>query len=461
MKIDRESFEYRGQWWEPGKSRKKFPGTLKRGPNGIILTLEKYKPQTDDLDFRRPLKKSDIILGNTIDDKKITLYGCREIGVSTHNHKIQSINCQISSVLIGHHFRNANQINFKKVLFSFTFLDEWLNFFNFKVNLSKYNLKLTYYNPKKIPIKIDEKTRLTILWHPTYPGRSQYQKEVKITQQAFIQLEFSRNASLSEIRKTIQKLQDLLVFCTNEKVFSKDIDAYLNKGRDSIAIIHDNSDMISEKEHPSHLMVPFDAIYPIRKKVIIKWLRFYGKIEPLLQLYLGNFYNKNNYLNYQFLGLIQCVEGYHRSKHKNKGYVSKSKYDLRILPQLISAIPANLDDDFKASLKSKASYGYEYSLRRRIKELLESLPADICAKFIRNNGEFIGKLVDTRNYLVHQDESSKKKAVTENGKLYVLKIQLELLIEVLILKDLSFNDSSIGRIVSEKIARYRQGLFPN
>jgi hypothetical protein len=70
--------------------------------------------------------------------------------------------------------------------------------------------------------------------------------------------------------------------------------------------------------------------------------------------------------------------------------MDKEKYLSSIYKELVKNIPNELEDEFKEGLKSKIKFGYEYSLRRRIKELF------------RANDNFIN------NFVIESDVLQKK-----------------------------------------------------
>ena len=65
---------------------------------------------------------------------------------------------------------------------------------------------------------------------------------------------------------------------------------------------------------------------------------------------------------------------------------------------------ADIGKDHRTSLKSRLKYGHEYSLRKRLTELLDRLSSDSRLLIADDTSGFIGKVIDTRNHLTHPEE---------------------------------------------------------
>jgi hypothetical protein len=143
--------------------------------------------------------------------------------------------------------------------------------------------------------------------------------------------------------------------------------------------------------------------------VFEKWYEIYDKVEAPSQLALSVLYSKNLWLHVEFLSLMQALEGYHRAVVSG-AYMSKETYE-SVRELLCSAIPTTLTSDHRASLKSKVRFGYEYSLRKRMDELVKKLDEPLRRHILGDDGRMPGSWVDTRNYYTHWDESLRTEAL--------------------------------------------------
>lgn len=90
-------------------------------------------------------------------------------------------------------------------------------------------------------------------------------------------------------------------------------------------------------------------------------------------------------------------------------------------------IPNNLDKSHKESLVSRINYGNEYSLRKRLGELVSSLGEEIKAIISPRPDYFSTTIVDARNYFTHYDSSLTSSELKGRG-LYDANQRLKILL---------------------------------
>lgn len=183
---------------------------------------------------------------------------------------------------------------------------------------------------------------------------------------------------------------------------------------------------------------------------IQKWFEMAIRLRPVFDLYFGIFDMPFMYIQLQFLTLSQALETYHRRKYDGF-YMAVEKYE-SIEQILIQAIPVDLDNSHRDSLKSRIKYGYEYSLRKRLelilKEVLEPYKR-IIDRLIGNRGEFIDKVVKTRNYLTHYTEDLEQTAITDLEEQYKLVQKMKLLIQLCFLIELTLSPETVEKLSQE------------
>ena len=180
----------------------------------------------------------------------------------------------------------------------------------------------------------------------------------------------------------------------------------------------------------------------------------------MFDLYFSTLYNPHLYTESTFLSLIQAIETYHRRRFGGK-YQADKKYKENLYRNFIEAIPESTNRDFKQSLiNGKLKYANEYSLRKRLKELIKYLIGNDLG-FLVNKASykaFINKVYNTRNYLTHYDESLRRKAVKGN-ELFTLTVRLRAILEIFLLEELGFKPDSIREIIlNNRGLRYRLGI---
>lgn len=184
--------------------------------------------------------------------------------------------------------------------------------------------------------------------------------------------------------------------------------------------------------------------------ILKNWFEKEEKLKPVYKLYLASLYNYDMYLEYKFLSLIQAIEAYHRIKYKGLDkYMQDDEYKI-VLDKLKEKLPNLLEKSFRESLFTKFKYGNEYSLRKRFKILFSNSFVEIFKIPRLKLERFIKKVVDTRNYLIHQDNELESVTFHDN-EFFHANLILKTLIEVHLLNELGFKNEEINKFYQKKI----------
>ena len=126
-----DDIEYEGQWWLPENETQKFHGklTVSQGKGGKLCF------RAFDSNMLK-LSKTDIILGNSKDGKKITLYKCVLLNLS-YSGSAQEYVFISTYVFVGALFNTTDQIAFKCLYVRYLNLETWVNTSGFKINAPK------------------------------------------------------------------------------------------------------------------------------------------------------------------------------------------------------------------------------------------------------------------------------------------------------------------------------------
>jgi plasmid maintenance system killer protein len=148
--------------------------------------------------------------------------------------------------------------------------------------------------------------------------------------------------------------------------------------------------------------------------------------------------------------------------------MKKMEYENKLLDKFLQPVKdAHLEQSFTESLKNRLKYGYQYSLRKRLDQLLDSPNGEeFLTLFVAKDGEnekqkiatetstasekdqklmqwmknyreaFVEKTVKTRNWYTHFDEDDRSQAVTDGLELEFLNRKLRLFLAALLLGQL-------------------------
>ncbi len=198
--------------------------------------------------------------------------------------------------------------------------------------------------------------------------------------------------------------------------------------------------------HHFQMILPYSRISENISDVLSLWFAKAQHLRSVYDLFFGTFYNPGLYLQFQFLSLMQAIESFHRVTKGGK-YLSNEDWQ-PYRSTLASAISKELDSGHRESLKSRIKYGNEYSLRKRIGELLETLDESTASLLTPTDRFFTGVVVDTRNYLTHYDDELKDVAL-KNADLYWANQRLKILITILLLKEIGISEDLIVNSMKE------------
>ena len=142
--------------------------------------------------------------------------------------------------------------------------------------------------------------------------------------------------------------------------------------------------------------------------------------------------------------LIQALEAFHRASGIDK-YVSDDSY-APMQTALVDAIPSSIASDFRTAMKARLKYGNEFSLRKRLTLISKRVPKDLWAFITNDDPKFVTRVVTTRNYLTHRDESQKDD-VMEFAAIFNAAESLKLLIAFLLLTETGIEAKKVAEVI--------------
>jgi len=449
-----EEFEYKGIWWLPNKPKEQISGVFKFTPNeGAILDLIGSFKDTE----------PKIILGISSDGKKITLYKCFKTQSNLSILGFSTSSFYANMAFVGIHFQKTEDIKFKGLSVHYMYLDEWFNisgFVDIQYSSDEKEIVIKYELLKPIQAVInDYKIFLDIRVTP--PTLSIVQKEASIKQMVYIRVESSEEKPFDEYLNIIYLIQNFLSLGITEPVYPLIVEGKTEMNKKIIKI---NKETINYYYPPVKVygaldipkvpktLYPFDMLFTFRdisdkfEFFLKNWLEKADLLEPVYNLYFETLYSPRINLKHKFLSLLQAIESYHRRTMNN--FEQPEKQHKKKIEEILNAVPHKHKD----WLKDKLAYSNEPTLRKRLKDILKKF-ADVSNKFISDKKSFVEKVVTTRNYLTHYDETLKKQSA-EGEELYHFTQNIKILLEICLLEELGFTSDNIKNLISNKYRRY-------
>lgn len=451
--------EYRGYWWLPEDDSKKIPGTLSFAEHKgkAILNLLGTLVEPHNLLKARTMP---LIYGFSESGKQITLYQCSNLGAHLSFPGFSTEKYNVARVFVGGYLGGGGDITFKTVSVSLSNASEWVNVsgIEYTMTASGGDTTLKYSARKVVEVNWGKEWKIEILHRASVqpPKHSLETTIASITERVQFKIESSEEKPFDWFLQKIDLISNFLTLGIGAPVFPLAIDGTTERAVliiDNVTRYPDVAIFFSMAEDPrmlknrtwNEMLFAYRHITADFETMIKKWFEKAELLSPVYNLFFGTFYNSSMYLQHEFLSLIQALESYHRRVCVGK-YLEDKPYE-PIRKTLTERIPADLDSSFKESLKSRLKYGNEFSLRKRLKDVLDRY-SKFATGLIDDFDVFISQVVDTRNYLTHYTHELEEKAF-KGYDLYVLCQKIKFLIEICFLSELGLSEDSISRRLKE------------
>lgn len=447
-------FEVNGIWWLPSQPDKRFSGTLFY-KHEDEMTLEIQGSFRDIRAFGRvEASEQEIILGLTDDGKQCTLYNNFETRSQLNLPGITKTVFLSQYLFVGKHFNSVDDLSFTSMMARFTNLESWLaqNPFKTDFKFEEREWTVSYTFPDKIEVDIaDAKIRTTY----GYNTNDNLFTSIERHHTAYFEIAPKDAQGLNYYWAKIFDLNNLLTLLIGQTTYTKKITAMGDeitiapgkKTRETIDILYtQRKPTLKENIHPFEMIAPLPRISNKVSTVISLWFSNADKLRSVYDLFFGTFFNPGMYLQFHFLSLMQALESYHRVSRGGK-YLTDVDWK-PYKDKIMASIPPELESGFKESLKSRIKYGNEYSLRKRIGELISSLDDTVKAALSPSANYFSGPIVNTRNFLTHYDDELKPLALDGND-LYYANGRLKVLMIILLLREIGIEDTEALTMLRE------------
>ena len=450
-----EKINLNGIWWLPDAPEARISGILNYDPNeGIFLELIGTFSNLISYDQNRSY---DIVIGVSTNGKMVTLYNCMEIKRSLSIPGVESSRIRADLLLFGHHFEKIEDIKFDEIYIGYSLLDDWTNFKFYDIEYRKNekdkmrSISIHSREPKSYETIYNE-FKISLISDLSMKG--DLKNELLFKGSPYFKIEGKENIYLTSIFRINHLLKgiislgvgkpvhNLFIHCRNNNIYEE----YKGKKYYTSIILYYKLKEYSEGikiQTWNEMLFLFRDINDNFSRVINNWISKYDNLKPVYNLYLATINKGEIFSEDLFLNVIHAIEAYHAKVYDAK-YLSDDEYE-EVYGMLISSIPQEIPEDFRSRVKHSLKYLNEYSLRKRLKEILRSI-GDIHKNYIDNDDEFINKIVNTRNYFTHYTDDLKEKAITDLVELYYETQRLRIVLEICIMKELGFTIENIKEI---------------
>jgi hypothetical protein len=461
-----DKFDVTGHWWLPSSPDQKACGRLAFDPHGDA-TVELDGRLEGKSKGLRGHKAWPIVLGETRNGVLCTLAIVEERATSI-GPRIQTSVVSAAFCLLGCHFDNLDAIQFMSCEADYSNLTPWLGRRPFdeelpsEINSTRFSVAYKDLPNIRIPVKSQGFSLTFGSWFRT-GGGTRFEIEMKHGESVVLRPRSKR--SLRWFLERLYELRHLLTLLMMEPSrlerirvqFGKHLEPTTRKMRGDFATVlfrqtYDECEI--QEMHEFRIPFHFSAINKQMPKILENWFGNYDLLQTVYGLFLLPMYNQHLNIEYRFLSYLQALEALHRLS-VGGSYMTIEEYD-KTRKAMDASIPSGIENDHTQALKSKIKYGYEYSLRKRLKDLAGIIGRS--GMYRITDGEdpekFLRRVVETRNYLTHHDQNSK--SISMSGKDMVkANHSLRLFLMLLILQEICIPvDLALERLDESGLLRY-------
>jgi len=454
MRIEKE-FRKTGYFWLPEHPEKRLPGTLTI-INGGAVKLETIGMFHDKSVANKELCEIGRISGCIEDEGSVTLLNCaykKKVIIHGLVVPLSKSEIDVGCALIGADFSTDKEVVFNTLSFSIDCMDEWVGISSIDVEMLEDRSVIIECTPKVGFIyELTNGMKLEFVFQHSL---STSLTEAKVTQNILCKLSSDKPRTKAEYLQVVRKISNFLSLAIGKSLDIKKITAtstdislrhnpfpWAQQDEDVAISIYYKRTLATEKElYVSHheMLFTFGLIKSNFEKILNKWIDLYAILEPAFDLYFSTRFNPHKFSESKFLTLVQGLETYHRRT------TSEKLMDDAVFQTLIETIISTCPEDDKKWLSGRLKHGNEVSLKTRIIQIIEPLKKYIGdEKYIT---KLIWKILNTRNYLTHYDESLEN-SCAKGAALYEICLKMDVIFQLNFMKILDFTDNEIENAIT-------------
>lgn len=461
-----ESVDIRGIWWLPANPDLQIPGRLQfTDEDWPLLELDGCFTGIEEIfsDSERP-----IILGIGVDGTRVTLVRCHLVGEQLNLPGLRTSRYSSTLLIVGGHFSSEDAICFPKYRAAFDRLPEWSRLSGFRRDLKSDDQKhmeeftASYRFPPRGTVEVQGSK---IGFHTEFNASGDWLTRGEMRQTLYLEIEPPAPMMYGEMFEgPLYLLQNFLSLGVGLPVYPERVVGVAQdiagggeapgKPSKSVEMLYfiGKRKVTKRQLMPQEMLFSYGAIRDEFETCLTRWFERSELLRPILDLYFGTIYSPSMYLQHEFLSLAQAVESYHRRTVPGT-YLDSAVFErvLFCLKCAISNPRLHIPAPARSALDGRFKYMNEYSLRRRLKDLLQDVQ-DLVAPAIPSVPSLVDSVVVTRNYLTHYDPDSEERSAS-GLQLKLLSESLRLLLEVLMLKEVGL-DRDVIRSLVESNQRY-------
>jgi hypothetical protein len=449
--------KWSGQWWLPGDEGNALAGELVLSTSELVLTLTGgfHVPQPGPSPMGAPsglfrALQEPVVLGQSRGDERITLLDCEGV-VPQIPAPMRESSWRPRAALIGGHFEHRGQFAFTGVRAQFDYLFDWAGgrlsrsyqleqeghrFTRAEFDLKSEVIGKTDIEGAGVELQVSRQWRIG-------------DRKAEVELLPFFQVDLAIPTGWQQIMRTwVRPLRDLVSFATLRGARIEDI--LLRSSVDDAAYVHLVLQWIDlgREARTERNLIPQDMLFTARtypdgfEAGLPRWFEVHRKNSSVMDLVFGVDYAPFVYDEQRFLALVQAAEIFHRTSFG--GSRLPSDEHRRRVEAVIGAMNSPDLVEWARPILQEANF---LRLAERLEDLLARLGELGQQISGGDEGLFVKRVKDTRNYLTHRDRH--KDTVLEGSDRYWHGQAVLWILRALLLQDLGLSVDQIASILKE------------
>jgi hypothetical protein len=451
-------FEHSGKFNRPPDGSPAIHGRLLYAPEkGVELELVE-NPEGPQPSSKAGVPPVETMFGHLVDGTPVTLSGCfvSKARLTLGNGIGSPTTLVVNRALFGRQVAALDRLPVKRYSMELSSLANWSCTSPVKSDTATVNGRFAGFNvtcrtPASIDVPLPNKAFDVQITHAITTQDTAC--AFTITWRAAVAIVAHDSLSLETINHIAWQCQNLMSLLIGEPLSVRAINI---SGADeppcatpdrALALVYHQVGKHARGElHPARMLLPYGQVKDKFPDMVERWFSRSEQAVLATNVLFGLQNLESPAVNLKFLLAAQAAESYHRSLPTGL-YMDQGLYDAAV-QELASHMPDAIQGDHRRSLKNRLKYGNEYSLRKRLAGLFDRIPENSRQRIAGDVDRFIDRVVDTRNYYTHYDNTLQDKAFACKDA-YVVAGRLHILVTANLLHDLGIKDENLLPVLEQ------------
>ncbi|WP_040486967.1 HEPN domain-containing protein [Listeria grayi] len=423
-----------GIWFLPD-NKNPINGTLKKSEEGeyYLILFNSFDGILDN-----NLPDYPVVQGVLSSGEEISLFDVLVIRTKFSLPGFPILECRVSYIYVGALYNSMKEIKISKAKISYKYLNYWINEKSITtIWIKETNEIITNYEMPKL--KTFEFDNMNLKFNFKVKTTGDFYSNYELKQTGFIEFDFKEAAKVDDLLEEMNSFSDFLTLCYGELALKEQV-LFYDSNSDEIEFIYDVTQAVKIKElSEKDMFIKFSFIAEDFQNCYMNWKQKRELLRPTIS-YFVEAHERVFHIPMSFLKIVQALEAFSRRNRCNES-MSKEKFG-ELQERLTSCLAAEDDKQLVLGMLSN-----EPRLRKRLNDLFSEVN-NIFNIPSKKRKSIINKIVNTRNYFTHFDNSLENKKMEPEEIIYISKY-MKLVLRVILLKELDVSEELIEIRIKE------------